>query len=354
LPAVKAGLLNNRAVQFGVYALPDYHADSDGPTGAYLRKLIDHLCLAEELGADHLWANEHHYHPFGGVIASPPVLLAGLAQRTSRARLGTSIAILPLHHPIKLAEQLAMVDLMSGGRLEVGVGRGFVVYDYEVAGLPFEEGQARTTESLEVMLQAWSGEPFSHSGRFFRFDNLLVWPAPEQRPHPPIWVACANNPDSFAWTGRQGYNLLTIGFIKPVDKTAALTRIYRDAASPGSHSGTLYQVVVDEDGATARQRALAAMSRYLELNLEAQALAASKEAAARVRAEMENLDVDRLVDEGRLIAGRPDECVSAIRRLEAEIGFDQVVCMFQFGGIDFAAAERSLRLFAAEVLPKLR
>src|SRR5207302_10490475 len=105
---------------------------------------------------------------------------AAVATHTSRLRLGTSVALLPLHHPLQSAEAYAMLDQISGGRLELGIGRGFMRYDYETYGVPWEQGQERVLESLAVILAAWQRQPFSHHGRFFEFDNVSVWPPPLQ------------------------------------------------------------------------------------------------------------------------------------------------------------------------------
>src|SRR5437763_7475595 len=143
-------------LEFAVFALPTFFPERDGPQGPYMRKFVDFLVSAEDLGYDGIWANEHHFHPYGGLIPSPAVLLSAVAQRTSRMRLGTSVVVLPLHHPLEIAEQLAMVDNMSGGRVDLGIGRGFVPFDYHMWNIPMGEGQARTQESLEVIIKAWS------------------------------------------------------------------------------------------------------------------------------------------------------------------------------------------------------
>ena len=123
-------------MKFGHFCLPTYFPDVDGDAGLLMRRWIDLLADSETLGFDSLWANEHHFDSYGGLIPSPATFLAALSQRTSHVRLGTSIVVLPLNNPIAIAEQLAMVDLMSGGRLEFGIGRGFVDFDYESGWLP--------------------------------------------------------------------------------------------------------------------------------------------------------------------------------------------------------------------------
>ncbi|MFI5268032.1 MAG: LLM class flavin-dependent oxidoreductase [Chloroflexota bacterium] len=343
-------------MQFGVYALPSYHADLDGSQGTFMRNLIDLLAAAEPLGFDAVWLNEHHFHSFGGMIPAPSVLLAALAQRTSRVTLGTSIVILPMHHPIEIAEQLAMVDLMSKGRVQLGIGRGFVVYDYEVMGLPYEDAQERMLEGLEVVLQAWRGQRFSHEGKFYRCCDLEVWPPGQQQPGPPVWISCSRNPASFEWTAEQGHNLLTIGFISPVAKSSALTRVYRDAwaGSKPYQIGTLYHAVVAESGAKARQLALPAIKRFLAQKEAAEDLAAAQELRAGAGGATEDFSIERMIDEARLIAGSPQEVLDILRYLEGEIGFTQVDLMFQLGGLSFELARESMELFAAEVMPKLR
>jgi alkanesulfonate monooxygenase SsuD/methylene tetrahydromethanopterin reductase-like flavin-dependent oxidoreductase (luciferase family) len=265
--------------------------------------------------------------------------------------MGTSVVLLPLHNPIVVAEQLAMVDLMSGGRLEFGVGRGFVAHDYEVIGVPYDDAQQRLIEALDVVKLAWSGEPINHDGSYYHYRDVQVWPRPEQRPHPPIWLAASRSPSSFEWAGSHGVKLLTIGYIQPLRNLGDLTRIYRDAwvSQPGTEPtiATHYHVVVAEDRASARRTAESALAEHVRLNRASQSQSAS--APAR-----EEPPIDQLVDEGRLIAGDPDDCARMLRRAGDEIGCGETHCLFQFGDIDFATAQRSMELFAAEVMPRLR
>jgi alkanesulfonate monooxygenase SsuD/methylene tetrahydromethanopterin reductase-like flavin-dependent oxidoreductase (luciferase family) len=337
------------ALSFGAYALPSYHAETDPPQGVYLRRLIDRLAWAEALGFDAIWLNEHHFSPWGGMLPSPPMALAALAQRTTRVRLGTSVSVLALHHPIHIAEQLAMLDLISGGRLDLGVGRGSAPFDHEVFRLDFAQAQARTLEALEVILQAWRGEPFSFNGTYFQVPPVQVWPRPEQRPHPPVWISCSSSPESFEWTARHGYNLLTIGFVKPVPRFAELTRAYREL-HPDGQITTLYHSVVCEDGARARDLATDAIDRFLGQMRESLTLSSGQ----RRPSPVEDLVIERMVDEARLVAGSPSEVAAMLRYLQAEVGFTQVALMFQFGGLSDEIARESMSLFAAEVMPCLR
>jgi natural product biosynthesis luciferase-like monooxygenase protein len=345
-------------LKFGHFCLPSYFSDVYPSVGHHMRHLIDFMASSEDLGFDALWANEHHFHAYGGHVASPPIFLAALAQRTQRVRLGTSIIVLPLHNPIEIAEQMAMVDLMSGGRVDFGVGRGFVLHDHETFGIKMDDAQARTNEGVEVILKAWTGQPFSHHGQHFNYENLTVWPRPEQDP-PPVWMACSNNPESFARTAKQGYKLLTVAYLKPLPKLGELTTIYRDNWTASGRRpadceiGTHYQVVLDESGARARQRAEEALRRYAGLLRESLSQASDVHAAL-AHSNQEGIDIDKLVDEGRLAAGTPDEIVGMLERAQDELGVTIVDCSFMFGGITYEEADRSIRLFASEVMPRLR
>jgi natural product biosynthesis luciferase-like monooxygenase protein len=348
------------SLEFAVFALPTYFADRDGPQGPYMRRFVDFLASAEELGDDSVWANEHHFHPYGGFIPSPAVMLAALAQRTSRVRLGTSIVVLPLHQPHEIAEQFAMVDLMSGGRVELGVGRGFVTHDYELLGIPVDEGQDRTVEALEVILKAWERQPFSHSGKYYRYSDIEVWPFPEQEPHPPIWIAATTNPKSFELVGTLGHDLLTVAYLRPLTDLAASVRLYREALAAAGHDasghrvGTHYQVVVDEDGAKARRIAHEALERYARQLMGLQQMATTPGTPRPELRTVQSLSIEQAVEDGRILAGTPDECVTIIERAREAIGLTSVDCTFTFGGIDLETARRSMHLLATEVIPRLK
>jgi natural product biosynthesis luciferase-like monooxygenase protein len=326
-----------------------------------MRRLVDFFASSEDLGFDAVWANEHHFHPYGGMLPSPPVMLAALAQRTRRVLLGTSVMVLPLHDPIQVAEQLAMVDLMSGGRVQLGFGRGFVLHDYEVWGRPFQVAQEQTLEAVDVILKAWSGGPFTHMGTHYQYPvPVQVWPQPAQRPHPPVWMSATRDPASFACAGERGYNLLSVAWVHPRSQLAALVRCYRDAlARSGKDASTTsvcshYQVVVAEDGNQAREFARVALSGYVGSLGSARSQAQDAVVQAIATKTDLSVDVASLVAEGRVLAGTPEEVVEQLEIARAEVGMDVVDCNFFFGGIPFEVAQRSHRLFGERVIPCLR
>jgi natural product biosynthesis luciferase-like monooxygenase protein len=347
-------------VDFGVFALPTYYAERQGAQGEFMRWFVDFIASAEDYGFDSLWANEHHFHPYGGLIPSPAVMLSALAQRTRRVRLGTSVVVLPLHNPVEVAEQLAMVDVMSGGRVDLGIGRGFVVFDYQVWGLPIDQGRERTEESLEVILKAWSGAPFTHHGTHFHYENVEVWPHPEQRPHPPIWVAATGTPASFESAAQHGYNMLCVSSLRPMEDLAKLTHLYVDSwRAAGRGEGgfklvTHFQVVVSRDRNEAKELIEFGLREYFRLHGEAVDLAKPVPNAPPRYSPMDSYDTDRWIDEGRIIVGTPDDCIQQLERARDVLGVTGVDGTFHFGGFPRDKAEESLRLFGTEVIPALK
>ena len=350
----------SRRLTFGAYALPSYHAESDPSQATFMRQQLDLLAAADPLGFDSVWINEHHFDSWGGLMSAPTLVLAGLSQRTQHVRFGTSIAVLGLHHPLEIAEQMATLDLMSGGRLEFGIGRGSEPFDYEAFGVDYSTAQARTEEALEVILGAWTNERFAHTGTFFDVPDLQLWPRPQQQPHPPVWVSVSTTRSSFEWSARRGYNILTLGFPRPVQAFAETVRIYRDewqavGRDPADYQiGTLYHTIVCENGEQARELAVRAFRRFLE-GLRGSALRPTRSAQPpRASAALADIDVTSLIDQARLIAGNPDEVADMLTYLQREIGFTHLNHMFQFGGLSFDLAQQSMALYAQEVMPKLR
>src|SRR5438046_1277645 len=155
-------------MKFDYYVLNTHVPAVDGEASELYAKWFEQVALAEELGFECAWFTEHHFRAFGGMLPSPPMLMAALAQRTRRIRLGTAVVILPLHHPIQVAEELAMLDVLSGGRLDVGVGRGMGTQYFDVFGAVAETAQEKMEEQVALLQAAWSQPEFSWNGKFYQ------------------------------------------------------------------------------------------------------------------------------------------------------------------------------------------
>src|SRR5579871_4128524 len=196
-----------RSMRFHMHLLPTYFPDVDPPFNVFYQQILEQVALAEELGWECFWFTEHHFKLYGGPEPNPAVFLAAAAARTSRIHLGSAVSILPLHHPIQIAEDYAMVDVLSDGRLEFGIGLGNTPGDFSIFGVPREEARARFEEAGEIIARAWAQPAFSYQGAFWEFEDVSVLPRPVQQPRPAIWVA-GHSPESLGWAGRHGFNIM--------------------------------------------------------------------------------------------------------------------------------------------------
>src|SRR6266704_5732178 len=194
---------------------------------------LEQMLAAEALGYHSVWIAEHHFNDYG-LCPAPPVLASFVAARTTSLRLGMGVSLLPLHHPVDLAESLAVLDVVSGGRLDVGIGRGGTLQDYQTFQSDRDDSRARVEEGIALIQQSWSGAPFDFQGRFHSAEQVHVRPRPAQRPHPPLFIA-ANSEDSVLSAARLGLPTLSSFFV-PVAELQKRHRLYRETARAAGRS----------------------------------------------------------------------------------------------------------------------
>jgi alkanesulfonate monooxygenase SsuD/methylene tetrahydromethanopterin reductase-like flavin-dependent oxidoreductase (luciferase family) len=188
-------------VTMGIRRLPSHPQ----PLQDLYREHLEEAVLAEELGFDNVWASEHHFSP-DAWNPSPITFLTAVAARTARVRVGTYVLLLPFHNPVRVAEDIAVLDNISGGRVDLPVGVGSAVEEFRTFGIPFNERLGRTFEALRIIERCFAGEEFTHNGKYYAFANVRMTTTPVQKPGPPIWVASMGD-QSVAWTARRGYHL---------------------------------------------------------------------------------------------------------------------------------------------------
>jgi alkanesulfonate monooxygenase SsuD/methylene tetrahydromethanopterin reductase-like flavin-dependent oxidoreductase (luciferase family) len=316
---------------------------------------------AEAWGVECVWLGEIHFTPTRSVISASLQVASSIATRTRRLRVGTAVQVLPLNHPLRIAEEVATVDHISEGRFEFGIGRSGVVRSYDTYGVPYGESQARFREALEIIKQAWTGEPFSYAGQFYRVQNATVTPRPYQVPHPPIRMA-ATSAETFPAAGRLGLPIF-VGLRREeiADLQGYLAQYrsaWRDSGHPGDPSVYLripVYVSTTEEGAVEepRQSLTAFFGRQTELARSAVGRDGAGPADRR-RAEAERmaaLSYDDIL--ARKVAfGTPARVIDRLRQLQEELGLDGIVAELNPGGLIPAELEtRSLRLLAHEVIP---
>ena len=192
------------------------------------------MVLAEQLGFDSVWLTEHHYADYG-LSSAPSVLLATLAARTTRIGLGIAVYVLPFHHPLRIAEETATLDILSSGRLTVGLGRGNRPLEFYGHGVPKEESRTRMEEGVDVLLQAWTQDSVNFSGEHWTIANVPVYPKPLTKPHPPLAFA-VTSPESLNWAAQRGFAILSSGLTTPLATSLAQRETYRSALEASGHS----------------------------------------------------------------------------------------------------------------------
>jgi luciferase family oxidoreductase group 1 len=308
---------------------------------------------AEALGFHNVWLAEHHFSTYG-YLSRPAQLATYIAAKTTRLRVGTAVIVVPLHHPLVIAEEIATLDQLAGGRVDIGLGRGYQQYEFERLGLDLEDGRQRWDESVDVILKAFGGQPFSYEGKFFKIPETSVFPQPLQQPHPPIWIT-AQSPASVEAAVRRGFHLLTGGFGVPIERMGEFRKLFDRMVAEVKpehplHVGVQRAVYVTDSEADARAAAEEARwNMRVTLSLRNRYERVERGRAIPVPAASEP-DTDDLLDRF-LVIGTPDTCIRQIARVRELVGITHFNSSFWFGDLDQARVLRSMELFAREVMP---
>ena len=308
---------------------------------------------AETLGFRNVWLAEHHFSTYG-YLSRPAQLATYLAAKTTRLRVGTAVIVVPLHHPLVVAEEIAMLDVLSGGRLDVGLGRGYQHYEFERFGLELDAGRQRWDESVDIIVKSFEGKPFSYDGKLFTIPETSLFPQPVQKPHPPVWIT-AQSPYAVEAAVRRGFNVLTGGFGVSVDQLAEYGRLFGKVVAEvkPQHSPRISvqrAVYVADSEADAREAAEhARWNMRVTLSLRHHYERVENGVAIPVPGQTEPGIDDFL--ERFLVIGTPDTCIRQIRRLRELVGITHFNCSFWFGDMEQARVLRSMERFAQEVMP---
>lgn len=333
-------------MQFGIFD----HVDASGlPLAEHLEARLQMVAAFEAAGFSRYHVAEHHGTPLGH-SPSPAVYLAALSQRTRTIRFGPLVFLLPLYHPLRLAEEIAMLDALSGGRLEFGYGRGISPIEMGFYGIDIAEQADRATETLEVVLKALTCERLDHQGRFFRFDDVPVPQRCVQQPHPPLWYG-SNVAASMERCAQQGLNVVTLLAGEAMQKLVAA---YRNAwlANGGTEAnmpliGAGRHIVVAETDAEAKAIAARAFTLWRA------AFVHLWEARGAVNPFVRNFPKDWAAVEaaGSACAGSPATVRDFLLRDSALGNYTYCVAQMAFGDMSVTEVSRSAALFGAEVMP---
>ena len=348
-------------MRFGVFfQAPEAQGQSHAERYTEMFELI---ALAEELGVDVAWLAELHFGGAFSLLANPLMMVPVIAQRTRRIRIGTAVTLLPLQHPLTTAEQAATADVLSGGRLEFGVGRGSIPSQFHGFRVSAAENRARFDEALAIIRLAWTAERFSYRGRFHEVEDLSVVPKPVQRPHPPIRVA-VHTAESFAHIAATGLPIYSGTTTTPLPQLRECVALYRARLAAAGHAwgpdqmALMLPVHVAASGPGAREAMRPGVQQYYR-NLQtifAQVPASYGEHLTRLKTINEtvaDLPYEKFCRD-HAVFGDAVEVIDRLQAARDEFGLSQIICWFDQGNrLPRAEVERTMRAFAERVMPKL-
>ena len=351
-------------MEFGLQFFPVV-ALHEKPAAQYWAECLDLTGICDELGYTHVRTVEHYVHRYGGLSPSPLMFLSAAAMRTKNARLITGANLPAFNHPLKLASEIGMVDAISGGRLEVGLGRAFLPLEFARLGVSLDESRARFDEGIAILRRLIEQENVSFDGRFHRFKDATTYPRVTQTPFPRFWVAAVGTPDSFVSAGRNGHGMM--GVPMTGGKMSELLGLYREAWKSAGHPGRGHVMLAFHMYcASSEQQAREDTEHHLDYYLSSVVEAASDWTGGasstkdypgydKLIAEFAKESWATQVEKRVAWIGTPKKLVEMIRSYVDEIGGCEVASMqVNFGVIPKDKAEASMRLFSREVMPALR
>jgi alkanesulfonate monooxygenase SsuD/methylene tetrahydromethanopterin reductase-like flavin-dependent oxidoreductase (luciferase family) len=336
-------------MDFGLF-VACHRFDESPSTPEVYEQALEMVEFADQAGFRIAWFPEHHLIHYIS-CPSPLMMAVKAASRTTRIRLGTAILVIPYYNPLRLAGELGMADILTGGRLEIGVGRGAFEYEFDRFGIDERIAAARLRDGMAVVQGLLTQDDFSYKGETCSFGPATAVPKPLQTPHPPIWVA-ARSPDTIKWAIGNGYNLLSTPWREPFARVETLYRQVQalveevEPAKPPRFAVSRMTFVGSSDGeALDAMRPIQSNHRMFTALFRNQAVVKRGFTAAEPVGD--EFTPEQLL--ANLVAGSPETCVEKLKRYEA-LGVDHYVMYAAFGA-DHAATMKSLRLFAERVMP---
>lgn len=317
---------------------------------------------AERWGLDAVWLAEIHFSPARSVLSAPMTIASAIAARTQRLKIGIAVQVLPLCHPLRIAEEAATVDQISQGRLIFGVGRSGFPRTYEAYGVSYAESRERFAETLEVIKKAWTEPAFSYHGAYYHYDNVQLVPKPYCHPHPPIRVA-ANSPDTYAAMGEQGYPIFVAVRLGTLSELVPYVQEYRQAYKAAGHPGEgqvflrlpVYVADTEAQAIAEPEQSIMHFYRYLGAQLEESASRAGTRAiedrAARGQ-RLQNMTYDE-ARRDKIVVGTPAMVVDRLQALREELRFDGILAELNCGSlISHERVMHCLHLLCDKVMPQ--
>jgi len=346
-------------MKFGIMNL--FPVSDGGSDQQVLRDTLEEIQLADELGFDSVWLAEHHFSKYG-ILGSPLQFGMAIAERTERITIGTAVLVLPFHDPLRLAEDIAALDVISGGRVVIGVGRGYQPKEFSGFGVPLSESRQRYVETLEVLRLALSTEDFSYEGKIFRYENITTYPRPLTPGGPKILQGTVS-PESFRERGAAGEAIITSPNFTPLTLMKRNFDLYREGMLAGGHDLSandlpfMQQAWAGHGEEGLREAAAAALEYYRSVGKvipgSEEALEAERKYYEKVAENIRLLTLEQTLTHGGNF-GTPDRVAQTIRELQEQLGINHYISWMRIPSLRREEALRSMRTFAEEVIPQFR
>ncbi len=345
-------------MRFGVMNL----FPAEGGDGAkILRETIEEIQFADELGFDSCWLAEHHFSQYG-VLGNPLLVASAIAQRTQRIKIGTAVCVVPFHHPLRLAEDAATLDVLSDGRLILGLGTGYQPREFQ----GFDRDPARKrdyyNETVEILGKAWTETGWSHQGDLYTYEDMDVYPKPVTAGGPPI-VHATTSPAAFEFNGKQGNQIIVSSNFTPMARLKENYDLYRAALTENGHDVTKYwQPFMQQVWCGPGERGLAAAAEAARRYYQSvgKVIPGSDEAVdeerryyERVKKNINLLTVEDTLTHGGNF-GSVDHVVDTIGRIRDELGVSHYIGWFHIPSLERSLVLNAMETFASEVIPQLR
>jgi alkanesulfonate monooxygenase SsuD/methylene tetrahydromethanopterin reductase-like flavin-dependent oxidoreductase (luciferase family) len=312
------------------------------------------MTAAEEMGFDAVWLAEIHFQKDRSVLSSPLIIATAIAARTTRVKIGIAVQVLPLAHPIHLAEDVATLDHLSKGRLDFGVGRSGLPEHYQRFNIPYSESRERFQETLDILLLAWTQERFSYEGKYYQFHDVCVLPKPYQKPHPPLRVA-ATTRDTYPLVGRMGLPIFIAVRTTSISDLKSFIGGYHEGWREAGHPGRgevalIVPVYVADTERRAREEAEASTMHFFRTIAEALGKGGTRREEA---AKLGRMTFDEILKE-LVVYGTPESVTERLLELRESLGYSTLSVWMNVGGhIPHERMLASMRLFAERVIPRL-
>jgi alkanesulfonate monooxygenase SsuD/methylene tetrahydromethanopterin reductase-like flavin-dependent oxidoreductase (luciferase family) len=331
--------MEGNIMQFGLFTVFDNYQERFNRSHEQLmNEVLEQTVHADRLGYDSVWFAEHHFSEYG-ILTSPQMLLAVAAQHTQNIRLGVSIVTLPFKNPIQVAEDYALLDVLSNGRLNLGLGSGYLPHEFAGFNVDGKDKAFRFNDALAVIEKAWTGEKFSHEGEYFQFTDVKLEVIPKQK-QVPTWIG-ALSPVGSTFVGRMGYNIMGVPYVasRSIQELKQILDDYKKSYREAGHDESKINIplAIHTFVAETREEAEQAARGHLNLYLDTRQYGRS--------AQFEDLE-----EREQLLIGSPEDVIARLLKYQ-EAGCDHVMMLMNFGGLPHEKVLKSMELVAEKVMP---